>query len=187
MTDISGVFAATTADSAEDIVVVAAPGGVGSSRTFIVYASDGTSISELFDGDGTGNLFDLQSADAEVTGSLDSFGATGNLNLPSSSTTYDAPSAISPAGLYTVTVDMVGHTVTGTSTTGSQLSATISTTEVAGGFAVTGTVTSSGGAAQNISATVTSDSTGQQDWIVMPDLSIRGGHISSGTGFATSG
>ena len=187
ITTINGVFLGTTSDNAEDIAIVADAPLNGSTRAMTVYVSDGNSVSELFTGDVNGNIFDLSNAEARVSGTIDSFGASGNLTLPASSPTYTATTQGEPAGLYTVTVDMLNGTVVGTSTRGSHLSATIGTTLIGNDFEVTGTVTPTGGAAQNITALLSQDSDGEQDWIVMPDLSIRGGGILSGQGSVTSG
>ena len=187
ITTINGVFLGTTSDGAEDIAIVADAPLNRSTRAMTVYVSDGNSVSQLFGGDVNGNIFEFSTPDGQVSGTIDSFGASGNLSLPASSSSYTAPMQGEPAGLYTVTVDMVNGTVSGTSTRGSHLSATIGTALIGNDFDVTGTVTPPGGAPQNITALISQDSDGEQDWIVMPDLSIRGGGILSGQGFVTSG
>jgi len=182
---VSGVFLTTTSDG-KDVAIVAHSPTSGARRTIDVYVTDGATVSEFFTGTVNGNIFQLSNADGEVDGTIDSFGASGTVTLNSSSSSFDAQSTSSPAGLYTVTIDMAAGTVSGTSSNGGTLSGTIGTTLVGNNFEVTGSVTASGGSPQNIDVFITQDSDGTQDWIVLPNLSVTGGQVGTGTGFASS-
>ena len=180
---ISGEFFGTTSDNAEDVVVIADPSAGGSTRTFHAYATDGTSVSEFFSGQVNGNLFDLSNGEAELSGTLDSFGVTGNLTLTAGSVGFAATTSGSPAGLYTVTIDPLGLTVSGTGADGTPLTGTLA--QGSGDFTATVKISPAGGSASKFTVTLTGDSNGQQHWVVMPDLSVKGGPVpSQGTGFA---
>ena len=187
VTTVNGVFTGTTSDTAENIVLLFDSPSSGSSRTFHAYASDGATVSEFFSGTIDGNIYDVLNSNGEVSGTVDSFSAQGSLLIGSTSVGYTATKTSNVGGLYSVTVDMTGGTITGFSTTGSHVDGTIGTTAIGSDFQVTGTFTPSGGSPVPFSALISDDSDGQQFWVVSPDLTIRGGpNGNSGSGFVTT-
>lgn len=188
---VSGTFLGTASDGVTRVAINAEP-SASNSRTLDAFATDGASTSEYFTGTVNGNLFDLHSDtnDAELTGSLDRFGATANLAIGANPGLSVSGAATAGAtGLFLVTLTMpsgsTAGTVAGIGSTGAQLAGTIDATPNGNSFAVTGTITAPGGSPINFSAFVTQDSTGQQHWIVSSDESVHGAGVTgSGTGFA---
>jgi hypothetical protein len=184
----SGTFVGTTSDPSVSVVIVAAPSSGASSRSIHAYVSDGVTLSEFFSGTASGNIFDLTNADGEVSGTIDSFGAAGTVTISSSSLSFSTSrSSTGVGGLYSITVNMIGGTVSGSSADGASLTGVIGTTAIGDSFQVAGTISPAGGGADvPFSALITQDSDGLQRWIIADDGSIRGGGSSGGTGFVTS-
>ncbi len=190
--DVSGTFVGKASDGASIVAIDAQPSSGGTSRTLSAFATDAATTSEFFSGTVNGNLFDLHSDtnDAEISGTLDTFGSNANLTLGANPSLSVNGNAIAGAtGLFLVNLVMpttVTGTVTGVNSAGAQLTGTIPLTLTGNSYAVTGTVTAPGGNPVNFSCFISKDSSGKQHWIVLSDESVHGGPVSgAGTGFAS--
>jgi hypothetical protein len=190
--DVSGTFVGTASDGTTLVAIDALPSSGGSTRTVSAYATDGATTSEFFTGTVDGNLFDLHSDtnDAEISGTLDSFGSNATLTLGANPSLSVSGNAIAGAtGLFIVNLVMpttVAGTVAGINSAGAQLSGTIPLSLTGNSYAVTGTITAPGGSPINFSCFITKDSSGKQHWTVLSDESVHGGPVTAqGTGFAS--
>ena len=190
---VSGTFVGTASDGSTIVAIDAQPSAGGTSRTVSAFATSAATTSEFFTGTVNGNLFDLHSDtnDAEISGTLDSFGANASLTMGANPSLSVNGNAIAGAtGLFLVNLVMptkVAGTVSGISSAGAQLSGTIPLALTGNSYAVTGTITAPGGEPINFSCFITKDSSGQQHWIVLSDESVHGGPASgAGTGFASA-
>jgi hypothetical protein len=114
---VDGTFVGKVSGTDALVAVVASP-GAKDPREARVYVSDGTRVSEWFQGEVRSNGFEAKTDDAEAAGKLAGDSVKGTVKLPGGkSAGYEAARATGAAGLYELTVSAKG-TLSGASAAG---------------------------------------------------------------------
>jgi len=185
----SGPFVGQTNDGKDYVYVEASPvidpiSPADTSRSITVYATDGKSVFLQTTQSTNGNTFDFNTAGGEVKGIVGPGVIDGTVTMNGVSHAFAIDPARNHAGLYQVHVDLTSKSVSAFES----VSGLIGSMNPDGTFPVTvDFFTPPANVIDIENGTITADSTGTQDWIVLGDFAVKGGPMpNNGTGFFTT-